>query len=101
MTREEAINEMRKIIFELGFEPDGTDVDSRAKALEMAIKALSDKHKDRKKAKRFKRKYAKLKTAIFKIRSEIENKRIEKPGGHWQLGIALDIIDKHLKEANE
>ena len=41
-------------------------------ALAIAIKAISDKSKYRKKAKRYKRKYLELKTAINNIRTEME-----------------------------
>ena len=44
MTREEAISEISKIIFELGFE-DTPSTDKRVDALNMAIKALEQEPK--------------------------------------------------------
>jgi hypothetical protein len=73
---------------------------------DMAIKALQDKGRDRKKAKRFKNKYLKLKTAIEKIKAEIENQKkidVEDDDVVFSirciscgLNIALDIINKHI-----
>ena len=106
MTREEAIQVLRHIIqvadtSDCGIkEIDGIDEE----ALDMAIKALQDKGHDRKKAKRFKNKYLKLKTAIEKIKAEIIEERKGYPpiaDEYKAINKVLQIIDKYKAESED
>lgn len=67
--------------------------------VELAIKAISGKHRDRKKAKRYKRKYLKLETALGKIKAELESlKRSEYqnyPENALIYSRCIEIINKY------
>lgn len=99
MTREEAITNLEMISVAFVEPVTKKQRELIDDTFEMAIKALQDKGHYRKKAKRFKNKYLKLKTAIGKIKAEIENADAESfknPDYHRGLLFALDTINKHI-----
>ncbi len=65
-------------------------------ALYMAVEALEDKHKDRKKAKRFKRKYLKLKSNISKAKQAIREYLLKNDFGSGYINDIAYIIDRHV-----
>ena len=111
MTREEICENLKTIITQIdettGNRYEGINstyiADIKPNSLrfviEEAIKALQDKGRDRKKAKRFKNKYLKLKTAMGKIKAEIveeRNRYSPSEDEYKAINKVLQIIDKHI-----
>lgn len=111
MTRKEAENWLNKLYARADITDeygDMEDMQPYEEAVNMAIKALQDKGHDRKKARRFKNKYLKLKTAIGKIKAEIESCRnmyfknhdgTISPYMNGTIDSILQIINKRIAES--